>query len=301
MERRILVVEDSPTQAERLRLVLEDQGHRVEVTRTGREGLQRVRLAPPDLIISDVVMPEMDGYAFCRAVKSAEATRRVPFVLLTEHKTAADILRGLECGADNFITKPFEDEYLVERVRRIFEHLQLREQGQLEMEVTLRVGERQILISADKQQIVELLFSTFDELCRLNDRLAASQREVEGYARTLEAQVEARTRELRSLFDGIPVGLFRTTPDGRILDFNPAMVQMLGYPDLAALMAVNADDLYVDAEDRERWREVVEREEIVRDFEARLRRRDGSIFWQKISARVTRDNLSRSSTSAAIR
>src|SRR3990170_3993210 len=160
MERRILVVEDSATQAERLRLLLEGEGHRVEVTRTGTEGLQRVRLAPPDLIISGVVMPEMDGYAFCRAVKSAEATRRVPFVLLTERKTAGDILRGLECGADNFITKPFEDEYLVERVRRIFEHLQLREQGQLEVEVTFRVGERPFVISADKQQIFELLFST---------------------------------------------------------------------------------------------------------------------------------------------
>ena len=289
MERRILVVEDSPTQAEHLRLLLEGEGYQVEVARTGREALQRLRLAPPDLIVSDVVMPEMDGYALCRAVKSTEVTRRVPFVFLTERKTALDILRGLECGADNFITKPFEGDYLVERVRRIFEQLALRERGHLDVEITLRFGGRQVVINADKQQIVEMLFSTFEELCRLNERLAASQRMVEEHARTLEAKVAERTRELRSLFEGVPVGLFRVTPDGQLLDANPAMAEMLGYPDRESLMAAGEAALYVDAEDRSRWRAVAEREGLVRDFEARFRRRDGSVFWLRISGRVVRD------------
>src|SRR3990172_6091329 len=118
MERRILVVEDSPTQAERVRFLLEGEGYRVEMAANGREGLRCVQSAPPDIIISDVVMPEMDGYAFCRAVKSAEATRRIPFVLLTERNTPADIIQGFERGADNFITKPFEDEHLLARVLR---------------------------------------------------------------------------------------------------------------------------------------------------------------------------------------
>ena len=156
----ILVVEDSPTQAERLRLLLETEGHRVDVARNGREGLERARLAPPDLIISDVVMPEMDGYAFCRAVKSTETLRRIPFVLLTERNTPADIIQGFERGADNFITKPFEDEHLLARVRRIFEHLELRRQGRLDVEIALNVGGRSIVINADKQQMIELLFAT---------------------------------------------------------------------------------------------------------------------------------------------
>jgi CheY-like chemotaxis protein len=71
MARKILVVEDSPTQAERVRLLLESSGYEVAVARNGREGLQSVEAAPPDLIIADVVMPEMDGYAFCQAVKTA--------------------------------------------------------------------------------------------------------------------------------------------------------------------------------------------------------------------------------------
>ncbi len=104
MESTILVAEDSPTQAERLRLLLENEGYRVEVVRNGRAGLERVKLTPPDLIISDVVMPQMDGYAFCREVKSTEALRRIPFVLLTARNTPADIVQDFERGADNFIT-----------------------------------------------------------------------------------------------------------------------------------------------------------------------------------------------------
>src|SRR3990167_9557155 len=109
-------------------------------------------------------MPVMDGWDFCRAVKSSPQLRRIPFVLLTERGTAGDIIRGLENGADNFITKPFEDDYLRERVRRIFENLDLRRQGQLDMEVTLTAGGRQVVINAYKQQIFELLFATLEEL-----------------------------------------------------------------------------------------------------------------------------------------
>jgi signal transduction histidine kinase len=166
MERTILVAEDSATQAEHVRLLLEAEGYRVEVVSNGREGLERVAAAPPDLIISDVVMPEVDGYAFCRAVKSGERTRRIPFVLLTERNTPADVIRGLQVGSDNFITKPFEGGYLLGRVHRIFQNLDLRREGGLDVEITLTAGGQQITINADKQQMIELLFATLEELQR---------------------------------------------------------------------------------------------------------------------------------------
>lgn len=196
MERMILVAEDSPTQAGHLRLLLEGEGYRVDVVRNGREGLERVQTAPPDLIVSDVVMPQIDGYAFCRAIKSQERTRRIPVVLLTERNTPADVITGLQHGADNFITKPFEDDYLLDRVRRIFENLELRRQGRLDVEITLSAGGRQIVINADKQQIVELLFATLEDLVRMNDRLVETQRIVEESAKSLEAKVQERTQQL---------------------------------------------------------------------------------------------------------
>ncbi|MBI4562690.1 MAG: response regulator, partial [Candidatus Rokubacteria bacterium] len=196
MERTILVAEDSPTQAEHLRLLLEQRGYRVEVVADGREGLHRVQVAPPDLIISDVVMPRLDGYAFCQAVKSRERTRRIPFVLLTERHTPPDVIKGLQAGADNFIAKPFEDDYLLERVGRIFENLELRREGRLDVEIALTVGERRILINADKQQIIELLFATLEELVRANGRLEEARRSLEDYSRNLEVKVRDRTQQL---------------------------------------------------------------------------------------------------------
>jgi len=186
MKHRILVVEDSLPLAERIRQVLEGAGYRVDLAADGREGLLRVQSEPPDLIISDLTMPEMDGYAFCQAIKSAELTKRIPFVLLDERNKPEDILWALERGADNFITKPFEDDVILERVRRIFEHLEFRQKGYLEMEVTVRVGGRDICITADKQQVIELLFATFEDLARANDALLEHERELEVKARELE-------------------------------------------------------------------------------------------------------------------
>ena len=196
MERSILVVEDSPTQAAHLRLLLEGEGYRVDVVTDGRQGLERAQATLPDLIISDVVMPEMDGYAFCRAVKSAERTRRIPFVLVTERNAPADVIKGLQHGADNFITKPFEDAYLLERVRRIFENLELRRRGHLDVEVILNAGGQQLIINTDKQQIMELLLATLEDLVRMNGRLVEAQRIVEDYARDLEGKVRERTTQL---------------------------------------------------------------------------------------------------------
>ena len=94
---------------------------------------------------------------------------------------------------------------------------------------------------------------------------------------------------LRSLFVGVPVGLCRITPEGRILDANPAMVQMLGYPDLPTLLSINAVEFYVDPEDRTRWKAMLELWGVLRKYEVRLRRRDGTILWVRNSSRAVRD------------
>lgn len=236
MARRILVAVDNPIQAEHVRLLLEGAGYLVHMAANGREGLQSAQSAPPDLIISDVGLPEVDGYAFCRAVKSDEATKRIPFVLLTKRKSPIDIVHGLEIGADNFITKPFDDEYLLERVRRIFEHLEFRHKGYLEVEVTVHVAGRDISITADKQQIIELLFASFEELERVNARLVESQRIVERHAEELEAEVDRRTGQLResearfrSAFGDAAIGMALVATDCRILQVNRSLTEIVGY------------------------------------------------------------------------
>ncbi len=110
---------------------------------------------------------------------------------------------------------------------------------------------------------------------------------------TERVQAEAALREsearYRALFDRVPLGLYRTSPDGRILDANPTLVEMLGCPDAASLFASNAADYYVNAEARRHLQEALHRDGIIRDFEMQLRRRDGKLIWVRDNARAVRD------------
>ncbi len=110
--------------------------------------------------------------------------------------------------------------------------------------------------------------------------------------RAEEALREGEER-YRSLFERVPVGLYRSASGGQILDANPALVEMLGYPDRDSLLEVNAADIYVKAEDRRRWQIIMEGEGVVRGFEVQLRRRDGTIIWGRDSARAIRDGKGR--------
>jgi len=112
----ILVAEDSPTQAEQLKHLLTEQGYTVRVAANGKQALAAMHQCKPTLIISDVVMPEMGGYALCKEIKSQAELKDVPVILLTSLSKAQDVIKGLECGADNFIRKPYDEKYLLSRV-----------------------------------------------------------------------------------------------------------------------------------------------------------------------------------------
>ncbi|HVO69224.1 MAG TPA: PAS domain S-box protein, partial [Aggregatilineaceae bacterium] len=106
-----------------------------------------------------------------------------------------------------------------------------------------------------------------------------------------QAEEALRQSEERysSLFDGVPATLYRTAPDGRFLDVNPALAELIGCEDPEDMLADNVATFYVRPEDRDRWRALIERENIVRDFELQVRRRDGSVIWVRDTARAVRD------------
>src|SRR5205807_3802558 len=111
------------------------------------------------------------------------------------------------------------------------------------------------------------------------------KREEETRKRSEEERRKGAER-YRSLFNGIPVGLYRAAVGGEILEANPAFLRILGCPDLETLRAMNAEDLYVDSEVRHQWISILEREGVVSGFESRLRRLDGSVIWVLASARI---------------
>jgi PAS domain S-box-containing protein len=104
-----------------------------------------------------------------------------------------------------------------------------------------------------------------------------------------EALQEAKDR-LHSLFEGIPVGLYRSTPEGKRLDANQALLQMVRCPNREAFLKGNIIDVYVNPEDRKKWQAQMELKGIVRGFEAQCRRQDGTVFWMRDSARIVRDS-----------
>jgi PAS domain S-box-containing protein len=115
-----------------------------------------------------------------------------------------------------------------------------------------------------------------------------AQRELAERKRVEEALRESEAR-YRSLFERVPMGLYRTTPVGQILDANLALMEMLGYPDRESLLAINTANWYVNPEDRQQWRTLMEREGVMRDFEVQWRRHDGKIIWVRESARIVQD------------
>jgi DNA-binding response OmpR family regulator len=116
--RRILVVEDDPKTAATLRLYLEHAGFEVAVAGTGPEALRRQRETPFDLMLLDVMLPEIDGLAVCRAMRAESG---VATVLVTARTTEADKLEGLGAGADDYVTKPFSPREVVARVRAVLQ------------------------------------------------------------------------------------------------------------------------------------------------------------------------------------
>jgi two-component system response regulator RegX3 len=111
---RVLIVEDEPALAETISYNLEREGYRVDVALDGRKGMEQFRTGNPNLVLLDLMLPEMPGLDLCRMIR-ADST--VPIIMLTAKDSEADKVAGLELGADDYLTKPFSMRELVSRVR----------------------------------------------------------------------------------------------------------------------------------------------------------------------------------------
>ena len=115
---RVLVVDDDPVILELIRLNLELEGHEVTVAEDGVMALQRARDAHPDVLVLDVMLPEIDGFEVCRRLQQDPTTATIPVVLLSARALASDVETGWEAGAVEYVTKPFDPLDLVEIVER---------------------------------------------------------------------------------------------------------------------------------------------------------------------------------------
>jgi diguanylate cyclase (GGDEF)-like protein len=213
----ILVVDDSRTQAELLKYLLELNGYSTRVASDGRQALETAKAHRPALIISDIVMPGMDGYEMCSRLKEDEELCSIPVILLTQLSEPEDIVRGLRARADYYLTKPYKPEYLLSKVKAVLEAPPVQkvaagpmtngnhgENGTLahsEDEDALQVvlGGKSYVVHADRQQMLNLLFSTYENAVEQNRELAGAQLELEATNERLREQMSLLTEAREEL------------------------------------------------------------------------------------------------------
>lgn len=119
MKSKVLVVDDNPLNIELLDAYLKSSGYEISTATNGKEALALINANPPDLILLDIMMPEIDGYEVCRRVKSDPSSRTIPIILLTALHDVQDRITGIEAGCDDFISKPFNNIELLTRVKSL--------------------------------------------------------------------------------------------------------------------------------------------------------------------------------------
>jgi len=193
----VVIAEDSRIQARMLIRRLEEAGHTVRWGENGGLALAMARERRPDIIVSDIEMPEMTGYEFCKAAKSDPALKSVPFILLSTLSDPIDIIRGLDAGADNYVTKPYEPEYLLGRMNSLLasplESADDAATGVLEVSLAGQT----FRVKAGRQQVLNLLVSTFENAVAKNQELVVANQELsvarDGLQKTNEELSSANT------------------------------------------------------------------------------------------------------------
>lgn len=147
-KKRILVVDDEEDILELVKYNLVKNGYEVSTASSGEEGLQIARATLPDMVILDVMLPGVDGLDVCKLLKSDSRTRPMAVVMLTAKGDEADIVTGLELGADDYIVKPFSPRVLLARVKAVFRREYV---GASDTQATLKVNE--LMIVPDRRQV----------------------------------------------------------------------------------------------------------------------------------------------------
>ena len=184
-ERLILVVEDNRTQAQMLCFRLEEAGFSGLIAKNGTQALELLRTHRPALIVAEVALPELDGFEMARQIKADENLKHIPVILMTALTDGMDVLRGLECGADNFITKPYEPDYLLARINYLLANRPLREHDQAQAGLELEFNGKRHLIRAERRQILDLWLSTCEQYAQLNRHLHAREKDLKSTSNRL--------------------------------------------------------------------------------------------------------------------
>jgi PAS domain S-box-containing protein len=233
--RNILLVEDSLVESELLRRTLTGSGYRVNQVHNGQEAMEAIHTAPPDLVMTDIRMPIMDGYELCRTIKRDPALAHIPVILLSVLSEPEDIIQAIDVRADSYTTKPYTEASLLWRLNSLLSsppRSKHKPGDPLEVEYRDKVYR----IDADPQQMLNLLLSVYENTMVQNRELMAVQAQLCLLNENLEEKVRQRTAALqesearfRATFEQAAVGIAHVAPDGRWLRVNRRLCDLVGY------------------------------------------------------------------------
>ncbi len=279
----ILLVEDSAMQVEILRRKLVQEGYQVSVAENGAKALEMVRKAKPSLIISDIVMPIMDGYKMCHEIKHDEELKDIPVILLTGLSDTRDVIKGLDAKADNYVTKPYDNQLLLARIKAML----LRPSTVSELPAgepfEIEYGGETHVITSGRREILNFLISTYENGVHQNHQLIQAQTNLKALNQELDlklTQLQESEERFRLLVQtaGNPIVLL--SPDYLIQEWNAEAEQVygktrdevLGQDFLSLLESYEMDQV---AESLQEVRSGTQE----KDLETSFKHRDGSVGY----------------------
>ena len=227
----ILVVEDSPPQAFILKKLLQHHGYSATVASDGAEALALIRKQPPNLILSDVNMPVMNGYEMCLALKSDASTAAIPVILLTTLSDSTSILEGLKCKADYYLTKPYESKYLLDRVQSLLVDASMAHCVETPAGLEITFEGRRHVVNADRRQMLNLLLSTYENAVQQNRELIKTQQKLNNLNQELQDQsrkLKISEKSFRAVLENSVDATLVMDAAGIIRFVNPAGERLLG-------------------------------------------------------------------------
>ncbi|HHT9138360.1 MAG TPA: ATP-binding response regulator, partial [Candidatus Wunengus sp. YC60] len=292
----ILIVEDSPTQAEQLKYLLEEKGYAVMVAADGKEGLAVAKKFKPTIIISDIVMPVMDGYEFAQKIKTDKELHNTPIILITALTDRKDASRKASVVADGYFTKPYDDKYLLSKIEALLTFsMQSEEMYSKGLEVKF-AGDRYV-INSGRRQILNFLLSTYENAVQQNSDLILMHRELQLLNEQLEERVIERTKQLRAseanfraLADNASDGIvINVGSDGNVVYANKRIEDMTGFA-VDELLNISIKDYIAPDKfpnDIKLYRQMMEGMPYLNQHETAIVHKNGNVIPAEITASKT--------------
>jgi two-component system cell cycle sensor histidine kinase/response regulator CckA len=280
---RVLIVDDKEENLYYLSALLTGHGFAVETARHGAEALVLARQVPPDLIVSDLLMPVMDGYTLLRHWKADERLKRRPFIVYTATYTEAEDERlALNLGADAFIVKPTEPEEFLARLRAVLG----RTAAGTPVASQPPLGDEKALLKVYSETLIRKLE---EKTLQLEEANAALLRDVAERKRAGEELRESEER-FRATFEQAAVGIAHVGVDGTFLRVNDKLCELTGYPraELLQLTFIELTAPEDRAESDNARRAMLARTQTSYSAEKRYQRKDGRLFWVNVVTTLLR-------------